>query len=215
MLALLSSAIATLLLSFGSFRLAKSLAAPDAIAFFPRSSRYSNLKPQHRLFSREVKLLRWFSFVCWLYSMQTTLFVGIWLMFQQLLPPSFQVYTPVAIVVAFLFSVPGISLIKNLPYLKNKPVRQRIYIATAITVWVSLFLGSFTLMSALEPDHPIMMSVDWITQPLYMAIAAILLSLLHSIYWPFYGSRRRRKRRKRSSRSHTVGGSTNFDSGDG
>ena len=213
MLILLSSTIAAILLSFSSFRFAQKLADPDPIQLFPQPTRRPSPPLNGRLFTREVAILRWFSVVCWIYAALTTLLSVIWLAFSRLLPPAFQVYTPVAIAVTFLFSFPGMSLIKNVSRLDDQRVRQRIYIATAIISWLSLFLGSFTLMSALEPEHPIMMSVEWIPQPQSMAIAALLFSLFNSIYWPFYD--KKRSRRRRSSRSSSAGSSVHLDGGDG
>lgn len=196
MIGLLISSGVALVLGLGAWQIAQVLIRPEPIDMIPHP------KPKQRsdvFLSREAAFLGGISFFLITYGVIVALAVGLLQGLPVLLTSTGEAYAVASTTLLFFLAIPATSLLKNRNQLQKKYVRRRLGLLTFYAGFIGFSIGGgFALGLSQYPGI-----LDSALLPRYLAIAALFVSFISSIYWPI-PKPSRRKRSKRRSKSVSV-----------
>lgn len=197
MLSLLIASGVALLLGIGCGQLARKLISPEPIDLIPHPK---PKQPRDIFLGRNAAFLGWFSFFLITYGVMALLFAGLLQGLPLFLESTGEAYAIAAATLLFFLALPATSLLKNRNQLHKKYVRRRLSILTFYTGFIGLALGGAFALGVYE--QPQLIDADRL--PRYLAIAALFVSLISSIYWPIPKPSRRKRSKRRRSKSVSV-----------
>lgn len=198
MISLLISSGVALVLGIGAWQIAQFIVSPDPVKIIPHP------KPKKRsdvFLSREAAFLGGVSFFLLTYGVVVTLAVGLLQGMPLFLEFAGDAYAVASTTLLFFLVIPVTSWLKNRNQLQKKYVRRRLGLLTFYAGFIGFSIGGgFALGLSQYPGI-----LDSALLPRYLAIAALFVSFISSIYWPIPKPSRRRKRRRSKSVSVPYG----------